>query len=318
MLLRAIFTKHKIIISLLSVIDALLLFLILSYSPPVLAINNTTLPFEDDFLNIDEDNKWNTFSLEGNGFQDNTQVLAYAKNAAGKKVGPTVALPKVKTPQGEVKVKIPSGAFPPDVDGISVVTRNPGTAYPPITTTPTPSDLLPPVISDLSKSVTANSATITWKTYELASGVVDYGLTSSYGRNAVEPGAARDHRIVLSDLSPDTEYHFRIMNRDAAGNVVFSSDQTFKTLQGASTEFSISNVSISDVTASSVKISWGSNQEASSNIQYGLTTSYGSTATDPTIQMLVKNHSLSLSGLSSSTLYHFKVSSKCSRREPQL
>src|SRR5947209_2853360 len=70
----------------------------------------------------------------------------------------------------------------------------------------------------------------------------------------------------------------------------------------------ISAVSASSITASGATIAWTTNETADSQVEYGLTTAYGSSTTlNPS---LVTAHSQALSGLASSTLYHYRVKSK--------
>lgn len=69
----------------------------------------------------------------------------------------------------------------------------------------------------------------------------------------------------------------------------------------------ISNIVVSDLTFSSVKISWTTDVNSDSVVKYGTTVSYGLTKSDPA---LVTSHSLTLTGLSANTTYHYQVSSK--------
>jgi pectate lyase len=70
----------------------------------------------------------------------------------------------------------------------------------------------------------------------------------------------------------------------------------------------ISNVRAGSITASSAAISWTTNEVSNSQVQYGLTTSYGSsTSVHPT---KLKNHQLGLSGLSPDRIYHYRVKSQ--------
>jgi hypothetical protein len=70
----------------------------------------------------------------------------------------------------------------------------------------------------------------------------------------------------------------------------------------------ISNVTSSGLTSSSVNISWTTNETSGSIVEYGVSTSYGSSS--PADTTLVTNHSVSLSGLSPSTLFHYRVKSR--------
>ncbi len=60
------------------------------------------------------------------------------------------------------------------------------------------------------------------------------------------------------------------------------------------------------ISVNSVTITWTTDQAADSLVSYGTTTSYGSSASDPA---LTRSHSLTLTGLSQGTTYHFKASS---------
>lgn len=68
----------------------------------------------------------------------------------------------------------------------------------------------------------------------------------------------------------------------------------------------ISSISISEVTDTSVKISWSTNLNSNSVVEYGTTDSYGTTNTDST---QTTSHSVTLTGLSSNTTYHFRLKS---------
>jgi hypothetical protein len=69
----------------------------------------------------------------------------------------------------------------------------------------------------------------------------------------------------------------------------------------------ISGVFTSGVTTNSAIISWGTNQPATSSVQYGPTNTYSNTT--PVSSTMVTSHSMSLSGLAASSTYHFRVAS---------
>ncbi|TAJ98233.1 MAG: hypothetical protein EPO39_18740 [Candidatus Manganitrophaceae bacterium] len=89
----------------------------------------------------------------------------------------------------------------------------------------------PPFLSGIDAGrITQTGATITWTTPEPASAQVEYGTTTEYGlRSALESAPATAHSVALSELSASTLYHYRVISRDAAGNEVLSSDQSFTT-----------------------------------------------------------------------------------------
>ena len=70
----------------------------------------------------------------------------------------------------------------------------------------------------------------------------------------------------------------------------------------------ISNVAAGQVTASAATVTWTTDEPASSQVEYGTTIAYGSATTlDAT---LATSHSQPLTGLSPSTVYHYRVLSR--------
>jgi len=70
----------------------------------------------------------------------------------------------------------------------------------------------------------------------------------------------------------------------------------------------ISGVSVGSITTSSATVTWSTDVAATSQVEYGTTTAYGTLTALDTNQ--VASHSTPLSGLSTSTLYHYRVRSK--------
>jgi len=69
----------------------------------------------------------------------------------------------------------------------------------------------------------------------------------------------------------------------------------------------VSNVSAGNLTAASAVMTWTTDQSSDSEAEYGLTTSYGTGATNTSA---VYYHTVTLTGLSPNTTYHAKVESK--------
>lgn len=68
----------------------------------------------------------------------------------------------------------------------------------------------------------------------------------------------------------------------------------------------ITNVQATNIQANQATITWTTDESADSKVDYGTTTSYGSSQSSGS---MVTNHSITLTGLSASTLYHYKVTS---------
>ena len=87
-----------------------------------------------------------------------------------------------------------------------------------------------PHISGVSVSnVTHNSATISWKTEEGSTSVVEYGTSTGYGSSVSDASMVTSHSLTLSGLSPSTTYHFRVRSADSDNNTEISPDFTFTT-----------------------------------------------------------------------------------------
>jgi serine protease len=68
----------------------------------------------------------------------------------------------------------------------------------------------------------------------------------------------------------------------------------------------ISNIQVSGITSNSAVITWTTDEAATSVVYYGTTTSYGSSTS---ASGYTTNHSVTLTGLTTGTTYHFKVES---------
>jgi hypothetical protein len=171
---------------------------------------------------------------------------------------------------------------------------------------PPPPPPTPPTISNVAAgSITASSAVITWMTDIVATSDVDYGTTVSYGSLASSAGTVSSHSVSLTGLSQGTTYHFRVRSTGSGTSESTSGDFTFTTLDA--TAPNISNIQAVDVTGTTARITWDTDENADAKVQYGVAVSYGSETSNAT---LTNAHSLNLSGLNPATLYHYRVISK--------
>ena len=87
----------------------------------------------------------------------------------------------------------------------------------------------PPVISGvqvLTSSVTAN---VSWKTDQLTTGAVNYGLSSSYGATVTDNSLASTHSLALAGLTCNALYHYQITATGQSGKSSSTADATFTT-----------------------------------------------------------------------------------------
>jgi peptidoglycan hydrolase-like protein with peptidoglycan-binding domain len=178
------------------------------------------------------------------------------------------------------------------------------------TTTPPVADTIAPTLSSIvATNVSQTGATITWTSNENATTQVEYGTTASYGSTTtLNASLVASHSAVISGLSNGTIYHFRVISKDAAGNTATSGDMTFTTGTSDNTAPTLSSVAAGNLSMTGATITWTTNENATSQVEYGATTSYGNTTTLDTA--LVTGHSVNLSSLTQGTTYHFRVISK--------
>ena len=176
------------------------------------------------------------------------------------------------------------------------------------------SDPTPPVITAVqATTITQSSATITWTTDEPADTLVEYGLSTSYGNSTtLNATLSTAHSQPLSGLAANTTYHYRVKSKDASGNPATSADFTFTTTD--LTAPVITAVQATAITQNSATITWTTNEPADTQVEYGLSTSYGSTTT--LNATLSTAHSQPLSGLAGGTTYHYRVKSKDASGNP--
>ncbi len=188
--------------------------------------------------------------------------------------------------------------------------NGPVTSEPVSFTTLSDDDVTKPFIiaGPIVEGITDVSAVVVWKTNEVASGTVDYGIEQlSNSISQVEPSA--QHTITLTGLTPDTVYDFRVSSTDLAGNgPVTSAILQFKTKPIPDTRppIIIRGPLFSSITQTSLIVSWETDEPATSGVSYNDGVNFN-VLTDDT---LVTKHQVLVTGLTPDTLYHFTVSSR--------
>lgn len=92
-------------------------------------------------------------------------------------------------------------------------------------------DLIAPVVSEIQvPEITVNGVTISWRTNEPSTSRVEYGLSTEYGSSLISSAQPiTEHNITLTGLIPGSQYYFRIIATDAAGNTS-TANSSFNTL----------------------------------------------------------------------------------------
>jgi len=180
-----------------------------------------------------------------------------------------------------------------------------------VTKTLSTTDTTAPIISGTNAgNVSSSGATISWNTDEASNTQVEYGTSTAYGSlTTLNTALVSAHSQTLSNLSPATTYHYRVRSRDAAGNLGISGNNTFTTSAAAdTTPPSLSGTTAGNITTSNGTITWTTNEASDTQVDYGTTNAYGSSSS--LNASLVTSHSQTLSGLSASTTYHYRVKSR--------
>ncbi len=91
----------------------------------------------------------------------------------------------------------------------------------------TPIEISNPDVEVLPGGTTAR---VTWTTDVPGTSRVDYGEDVQYlGGNVTKDALVTAHEVVLTGLSPETFYHYKLTSEDAEGNIVESDDLSFST-----------------------------------------------------------------------------------------
>ena len=104
------------------------------------------------------------------------------------------------------------------------------------------------------------------------------------------------------------DYQLTATAKDHAGNETISDPVLIIINSPDLTAPIISGVGVTSLTSSSATITWTTDEASDTQVEYGTTTAYGSVS--PLDATAVTSHSVTLSGLQVSTLYHFRVKSK--------
>ena len=179
-----------------------------------------------------------------------------------------------------------------------------------------PLDTTNPTISNVQVVDEYNvSAVIEWKTDEITTSTVEYGLTTSLDQIESNEAAVfastelpvADHSVLLENLVPGGKYYFKVSSKDLSGNEIVSDNSSnlysFSLVDTAAPQ--ISNI-LTSISNDSVIISWNTDEFSDSRVNYGLTTSLGTTVTDSTEYM---SHEVTLPDLTPETQYYFEINS---------
>jgi peroxiredoxin len=159
-------------------------------------------------------------------------------------------------------------------------------------------------------STTETGATIKWTTDKPSTSLVE--ITDASGaviKKIPEETLASSHSITISDLSPSTTYHYKVVSTYTTGTPT-TSEGTLTTTAAIITDKTAPTISAVNVnvTESGAIITWITNEPATSQIKYGKTETYDSTT--PLDNNLTTTHNVTLTQLDSATTYNFTILSQ--------
>jgi hypothetical protein len=181
-----------------------------------------------------------------------------------------------------------------------------------------------PIISGVTtESVTDHTAAITWNTNKDSNSTVIYstilqnlrdGTSTLQAGNSGMVGSPFQHRVTLSGLNTQTTYYYYVQSTDASSNI--SKDKnggdyyTFTTARDTKAP-TISNITVAAVTKNAAVVTWQTDELANSQMTYDTrsASSSGLPHSNTTVldDTLTANHAVTISGLTASTVYYFKV-----------
>ncbi len=169
-----------------------------------------------------------------------------------------------------------------------------------------------PIITNVVADQVQNTyARITWTTANaLSSSVVNYGTDTTYASTTSSNVYTNTHQMYLTGLTPNTPYYFKVSSADSYGETGTDDNNgagyTFTTATGPA----IAGVTATPVGYDGATITWNTDTLSDSYVFYGTTATDTSSYLTAGSAEATTTHSVSLSGLTASTLYYFYVTSK--------
>ncbi len=181
-------------------------------------------------------------------------------------------------------------------------------------------------------SITTSGATITWQTDLPSDSQIEYGDSENLGTlTTLDTTMTTNHSVTLTGLSQNTNYIFKVKSKPVGASLqTVSANQEFDTLSQAVPVVAPANilsVSSSEITTSGASIAWTTDKNTTSQVEYGISTSYGGLSTlsqtmsrsqsDTGARMSATevgssgqiSHTASLVDLEPGTTYHYRVKS---------
>jgi len=213
-------------------------------------------------------------------------------------IGPDVTGGNVPGYAGHVYTTPPEDCFTNSAD---LANFNPNSCY----GTGAPDATAPSVPTGLSATAGSSSQiNLSWTASTDNLGVAGYKIF----RNGTQIGTSPTSSFQDTGLSSSTTYSYTVSAYDFSNNNSAQSGSASATTATPAAPPVVTNITASSITTTSAVVTWTTNVAADSQVEYGLSTAYGSQTTVDT--NLSTSHSQALSGLLSGTIYNFRVKSR--------
>lgn len=213
--------------------------------------------------------------------------------------------------KGNTAASVPVGCYLPAGIAKKLGLRTPITA--------STTDTLAPTLSSIVATPGTTTATVTWNTNEAADSAIFFGTSLPVNTSATATQVVASnlrittHSLQMTNLSTSTTYFVVVRSRDAAGNPTMSAPVSFTTGTSADVTAPVMTNLITVVGTSTLKFTWNTSEAATSKVFYSTVSPVNVNSTSTTFvenPAFVTAHSVTLTGLSTSTLYRIVVQSK--------
>jgi Purple acid Phosphatase, N-terminal domain/Metallo-peptidase family M12B Reprolysin-like len=148
------------------------------------------------------------------------------------------------------------------------------------------------------------SVLINWATDQPTDAQVDYGATTAYESASVSSATlATSHSVRIDGLSQLTNYHFRLLSRDAHGKLVVSPNVSFRTNAWKGKAATISNV-IAMPSRTTARVQWTTDLVSAGVVEYMLP---GGVSQTSLMSSVGTAHSATLTNLTPSSQYSYRI-----------
>jgi hypothetical protein len=169
-------------------------------------------------------------------------------------------------------------------------------------------------------SGSSNNEVVTWVTNVPATSEVSYQVPGGPQSNSIDTGLKTQHSVTLVGLTDDTAYELVARSRDGLGNLAISDMQVFHTALDTTPPV-ITNVNATTQVLGTgadahgeVVVSWTTDEPSTSQVAYGQGSEGPTDSTTSESTMLTTYHSVVVSILATSSIYHFvPISADASR-----